>query len=284
MFDLVPFVGAGWVVADGDVESGGCGQSGEFEFSQPEAVPVRSTAVGGDEQLCRVRVLELSQLPPLFDGGSWEDRGAVVDSDRDPRAVVGDVVSHRGQVAGQVAGRLRRPPRNGDLESPQVSSSMSESSRSSSSGSATSAFFATTTRCPNMVHRTRGVAVQFRQAASDGRARRTRRPMHCGNTTVSPKDLASVANAKRRSRSFNRGSRSARRASIARNTSSLTATATEYCVGHGSIWATLRALANIHPVELVIKLPVPTCWSGTEPIFAELTNHQPGLIITKSIL
>ena len=56
VLDLVPFAGARWVVADCDVESGGLSESGKFVFPQPRAVPVGSAAVGGDEQLPRVRV------------------------------------------------------------------------------------------------------------------------------------------------------------------------------------------------------------------------------------
>ncbi len=57
MFNLVPFTGSGWVVADGDVESGFLGQSGEFEFPQPGAVSVGSATVGGDEDPAGVGVL-----------------------------------------------------------------------------------------------------------------------------------------------------------------------------------------------------------------------------------
>jgi len=49
VFDLVPFGGAGWVVGDGDGQSGGCGESGEFGFPPPGPVTVGSTAVSGDE-------------------------------------------------------------------------------------------------------------------------------------------------------------------------------------------------------------------------------------------
>lgn len=56
VFCLVPFAGAGWVVADGDVESGGRGEPGEFEFPEPGAVSVGAAAVGGDEELSCVGV------------------------------------------------------------------------------------------------------------------------------------------------------------------------------------------------------------------------------------
>jgi hypothetical protein len=71
MFDLVPFAGSGWVVADGDVESSFLGQSGEFEFPEPGAVSVGSAAVGGDEDPACVGVLFLAELlPPFVDGGT----------------------------------------------------------------------------------------------------------------------------------------------------------------------------------------------------------------------
>jgi hypothetical protein len=79
-------------VADGDVQAGGRGQSGDFELPEPWALPVRSAAVGSDEQPSRVGVLGLSHLfPPLLDGGDREDGGVVIDTDGHPGAVIGDV-------------------------------------------------------------------------------------------------------------------------------------------------------------------------------------------------
>jgi hypothetical protein len=93
VFDLVPFAGSGWVVADGDVESGCLGQSGEFELPQPGAMSVGSAAVGCDENPAGVGVFFLAQLlPPFVDGGYSEDRRVVVDTDRDPSAVFGQVI------------------------------------------------------------------------------------------------------------------------------------------------------------------------------------------------
>ncbi len=86
MFDLVPFAGTGWVVADGDVESSCLGQAGEFVFPEPGAVSVGSAAVGGDddeeEDPAGAGVLFFADLlPPFFDGGYGEDRRVVVDAD-----------------------------------------------------------------------------------------------------------------------------------------------------------------------------------------------------------
>ena len=54
MFDLVPFAGSGWEVADGDLQSGLGGQGGEFGLPQAGAVSVGAAAVGGDQQPARV--------------------------------------------------------------------------------------------------------------------------------------------------------------------------------------------------------------------------------------
>lgn len=100
VFYLVPFAGAGCVVADGDVESGGRGEAGEFVFPEPGAVSVGAAAVGGDEESLCVGVFLLSHLfPPLFDRRDREHGGVVVDADRDPGAVVGDVVHAVGDNA-----------------------------------------------------------------------------------------------------------------------------------------------------------------------------------------
>jgi hypothetical protein len=72
-------LGSGWIVADGDVESGFLGQSGEFEFPQPRAVSVGSATVGGDEDPAGVGVLLLAELlPPFIDGSYGEDRRVIV--------------------------------------------------------------------------------------------------------------------------------------------------------------------------------------------------------------
>src|SRR6187455_368272 len=46
VFNLVPFTGAGRVVADGDVQAGGRGQSSDFEFPPPPAVMNNRVALG----------------------------------------------------------------------------------------------------------------------------------------------------------------------------------------------------------------------------------------------
>ncbi len=90
-------------------------------FLQPGAVSVRSAAVGGEEKSSRVRVFLGSHLsPPFLDGGDREDRRVVVDADRDPGAVVGDVVHAVGDgftlglvgevVGGHLLGLARGPP------------------------------------------------------------------------------------------------------------------------------------------------------------------------------
>ena len=71
---------------------------------------VGSAAVGGDEDPAGVGVFFFADLlPPFFDGGYGEDRRVVVDADRDPGAVVGQVVDPIGygfavSLAGEVVG------------------------------------------------------------------------------------------------------------------------------------------------------------------------------------
>jgi hypothetical protein len=102
---------------------------------------------------------------------------------------VADVVSHRGELAGQVAGRLRGPPqrRLGVPAGPRLDERIQpvQQFRVGHLG-----FLTATTRGQNPVHpphRVIVVIVQFRQTASDGRPRCTRRPMHRGNATASPR-------------------------------------------------------------------------------------------------
>ena len=72
---------------------------------------VGSAAVGGDEDPVSVGVFFFADLfPPFFDGGYGEYRRVVVDADRDPGAVVGQVVDPVGycfavSLAGEVVGR-----------------------------------------------------------------------------------------------------------------------------------------------------------------------------------
>src|SRR6187549_2872480 len=75
-----------------------------------------------------------------------------------------------------------------------------------------------------------------------------------------PHDVASVANAKRRSRSFNRGSNPSSRDFIARNASS-SGTAAEYVGGHNSTdrHAGNSTVSNIHSIGLVITLRLLGC-------------------------
>ena len=73
VFDLVPLAGAGWVVADDDLQTGCGGQSGEFVFPQPWSVPVGTTAIRCNHQSVCVGVFFVSHLvPPFFDGGHGE--------------------------------------------------------------------------------------------------------------------------------------------------------------------------------------------------------------------
>jgi hypothetical protein len=62
MLDLVPFAGTGWVVADNDVQSGGGGAPGKFEFQSQGAMAIRSSAVGGDEDAACIGMLVLAHL------------------------------------------------------------------------------------------------------------------------------------------------------------------------------------------------------------------------------
>ncbi len=49
VFDLVPFAGAGWIVADMNVKAGCFGEASQFMFPQPGAGTVGSASVSGDQ-------------------------------------------------------------------------------------------------------------------------------------------------------------------------------------------------------------------------------------------
>lgn len=93
MFDFVPFAGAGWVVTDDDLQPGHGGKSGEFEFPEPGAVAIGASTVGGDEDPLGIWISVLAHLlPPFIDGSDSEDRRVVIDTDRHPGAIIGQVV------------------------------------------------------------------------------------------------------------------------------------------------------------------------------------------------
>src|SRR5450759_2031389 len=80
-------------MTDGDLETGGGGQGGEFGLPQPGAAAVGSAAVGADQQPGGVRVQGRSDLlPPAGDGVHRERGGVVIGADRHPAGVGGDVV------------------------------------------------------------------------------------------------------------------------------------------------------------------------------------------------
>src|SRR5450759_5330168 len=86
-------------MTDGDLETGGGGQGGEFGLPQPGAVAVGSAAVGADQQLGGVRVQGRSDLlPPAADGVHRKRGGVVIGADRHPAGVGGDVVDAQGHV------------------------------------------------------------------------------------------------------------------------------------------------------------------------------------------
>src|SRR6186713_741121 len=153
--------------------------------------------------------------------------------------------------------------RNGDSGSPRVPGSMRESSRSSSSGSATSAFLR-----PPPGARTRSTCPTGSLSNSARPRRMVDRDAPVARCTAAmpprPHDVASVANAKRRSRSFNRGSNPSSRDFIARNASS-SGTAAEYVGGHNSTdrHAGNSTVSNIHSIGLVITLRLLTLGGGT---------------------
>src|SRR2546423_13317345 len=98
VFYLVPFARAGWVVADGDIQSGGGGQSGEFEFPQPGAVTGGASSVGGEEDSPGLGISVFSPLlPPFIDGGDSEDRRVMIEAGRQPSNVFGQNVDSRGE-------------------------------------------------------------------------------------------------------------------------------------------------------------------------------------------
>lgn len=97
MLDLVPFAGARRVVRDNNFQSGPGGELCEFMFPEPGPVPVGSAAVGCDEDSLGVWIFLFAPvLPPFVDGSDGEDRGVMVDTHRDPGAVVGNVVDSVG--------------------------------------------------------------------------------------------------------------------------------------------------------------------------------------------
>src|SRR6266550_9060272 len=64
VLDLVPFAGAGWVMADRDLKAGGSGQLGEFVLPQPWPVSIRSATVSGNKQPPGIGILLLAHLVP----------------------------------------------------------------------------------------------------------------------------------------------------------------------------------------------------------------------------
>ena len=56
MLDTVPFAGAGWVVSDGDGQSGFVGEGLELAFPQANTNAVAATAIGRDQETGRAGI------------------------------------------------------------------------------------------------------------------------------------------------------------------------------------------------------------------------------------
>jgi hypothetical protein len=68
VLDFVPFAGAGWQVADDDVEAELVGQLLQFAFPQPHPPAVAAAGVRGDQQAAGVGVTRLPEGCATTDG------------------------------------------------------------------------------------------------------------------------------------------------------------------------------------------------------------------------
>ena len=94
MLDPVPLAGSGRQVTDRDGDAELVSESLQLALPQTDTHPVAAAAIGGDQQLRRMRVARTThRLPPAPNGIDREARRVIVDADAHPSGIVGDVVS-----------------------------------------------------------------------------------------------------------------------------------------------------------------------------------------------
>ena len=98
MLDFVPLAGAGWQVADDNVEAEFIGQFLQFAFPQPDPRAV-AAAIGGDQQPGCVRITCPPEVePPLANAVHREGGRVMVDTDTHLPGISGkiiDAIGHR---------------------------------------------------------------------------------------------------------------------------------------------------------------------------------------------
>jgi len=93
MFNLVPFTGSRWKVADFQAQAKFVGQLLQRHLPQACAAAVTASAVCRNQQLLGVRVSPPAHLsPPSPDRGRGESGGVVIDAHTHPAFIVGDIV------------------------------------------------------------------------------------------------------------------------------------------------------------------------------------------------
>src|SRR6266498_2396907 len=98
MLDTVPLARAGWVVGDGNGQSGFIGEGLKLALPQAHARSIAATAVGGDQETGRAKIAVLPQgVPPAADALDGEGGGIVIDTYIHPTPIVSDVVNAVGR-------------------------------------------------------------------------------------------------------------------------------------------------------------------------------------------
>src|SRR5262245_37005623 len=97
MFDLVPFAGSRWKVANSQGQAQIVGQILQGHLPQARTVAVAAAAIRCDEDLAGTReTLAAHVLPPALDGARGELRRVAMDPHTHPTLVVGQVIDSVG--------------------------------------------------------------------------------------------------------------------------------------------------------------------------------------------
>ena len=103
VLDFVPFGGARWQVAHGDLQTGLGGQLAQFGLPQPQPGAVGPAAVRGDQQRLGVGVGGVADLgPPAADRLDRERADVGIGADVDPAGVRADVTDPVGRYLAQL--------------------------------------------------------------------------------------------------------------------------------------------------------------------------------------
>ena len=114
VFNLIPFAGAWWEMAQMERQASFIGEFLQFEFPEPIAVAIAAATIGGNQQMFTTTILGLSQLlPPTSNRFNGKLCGIMVNPHVHPRLILAQVIDAIGNrfalgFIGKIVGFDRR--------------------------------------------------------------------------------------------------------------------------------------------------------------------------------